>query len=86
MPIPTRKDPFDPRYYATNEQFTAFFAEREITVENVSIDAVAHRRRFNVAGLPPMSLDMDASASECLRTVKEFIREEAKKAGKLKFP
>jgi hypothetical protein len=78
MPSPARKDPFDPARYATNEQFTAYFAQRGIAVENVSIDAVAHRRRFNVAGLPPMSLDMDASASECLRTVKEFIREQKK--------
>jgi hypothetical protein len=75
MPSPARKNPFDPRYYATNEQFTAYFAQRGIAVENVRIDRIEHRRRFNVIGLPEMSLDMDASAAECLRTVKEFIRE-----------
>ena len=78
MPSPARKDPFDPRYYATNDQFTAYFAERGIAVENVRIEPIAHRRLFNVAGLPPMSLDMDASAAECLRTVKDFIREQEK--------
>lgn len=70
-----RKNPFDPEHYATNEQFIAFFAERGIAVENVRIDPVEHRRRFNVAGLPPMSLDMDAGAGECLKTVKAFVRE-----------
>ena len=74
MPSPARKDPFDPRYYATNEQFTAYFAQRGITVENVRIEPIGHRRHFNVIGLPPMSLAMDASAEECLQTVKEFIR------------
>ena len=75
MSSPVRKNPFDPEHYATNEQFTEFFAERGIAVEHVRIDPIEHRRRFNVVGLTPMSLDMDASASECLRTVKAFIRE-----------
>lgn len=75
MSVAVRKDPFDPEHYATNAQFTAFFAERAIAVENVRIDPIEHRRRFNVVGLPPMSLDMDASAAECLRAVKAFIRE-----------
>lgn len=74
-----RHDPFDPEHYATNDQFIAFFAERGIAVEQVRIDPVEHRRRFNVVGLPPMSLDMDASASECLRTVKAFVREQKKR-------
>ena len=75
MTAPARHNPFDAERYATNAQFTTFFAERGIAVENVFIDPVAHRRRFNVAGLPPMSLDMDASAAECLRTVNAFMRE-----------
>ena len=74
MTAPARKNPFDPEHYATNEQFVAFFAERGLAVENVRIDPIEHRRRFNVTGLPPMSLDMDASAAECLRTVKDFVR------------
>jgi hypothetical protein len=65
----------DPGHYATNEQFQEFFALRGIAVEQVRIDPIEHRRRFNVTGFPPMSLDMDATASECLKTVKAFIRE-----------
>lgn len=71
----SRPNPFDPEHYATNEQFIAFFAGRGIAVENVRIDPIEHRRRFNVVGLAPMSLDMDTSAGDCLKTVKAFIRE-----------
>jgi hypothetical protein len=67
--------PFDPSHYATNEEFTDFFAARGIDVENVRIGQLEHRRHFNVVGLPSMSLDMDASPDECLRLVKQFIAE-----------
>lgn len=70
-----RRNPYDPRYYATNEQFRRFFAERGIMVENVTIDPIAHRRCFNIVGYPPMSLAMDDSPDECLRKVREALGE-----------
>lgn len=69
-----RKNPYDPRYYATNEEFRQFFAGHGILVEHVTIDPIAHQRCFNVVGHPPMTLEMDDSAEECLRKVKAQMK------------